>query len=372
MNKRPGAETNGKGESNGKGELNGKGLHIRVEPTRRQLTRTPVRRSPLSWPVILVLCLIALTGTVLMIVSQEATIVRAPQASPVPPAEAFRLAVNRAISAAELTQKAATQEEWKAIADWWQEAVDLMQRVPRSNPNYAVAQSRIPAYQRNLQYAKRKAAQAPVSSVSPLLWTKDFRRADVIRAQGEPSQTERYDALCKEVLYFGKSTVELKNGIVVRYEDADRNLKAVVGQSPLMAVANDTTWTLDSLKDEVFRIQGTPTRVIRYDSSQADVLYYGNSLVYLLNDRVVGYNNLDNNLYVQVVPTGGSSQLVNAWTIDSPRDDLLKVQGTPTQVNLDQSSCSETLQYGLSSIELRNGFVAGYNDLDNNLKVKVQ
>ncbi|MBW4660621.1 MAG: hypothetical protein KME15_18265 [Drouetiella hepatica Uher 2000/2452] len=372
MNKRPGAETNGKGDANGNGNGNGNGKrsYLQVEPVRRAPGRITIRRSSPYLPAFLVVSILALTGVILAIASQD-ELIPIPQASPVPQAEAFRLAVNQAENAAEVTQSAVSKAEWEAVATWWQEAVDLMKRVPSSSPHYAIAQSRVPDYQRNWSYAQRKASEASDSLVSRALWSKGLRRADVTRIQGKPTQIERYDSLCKETLYFGRSTVELSNGIVVRYDDNDRNLRAIASKSPIITVVGDAAWTLDSPKEEVFKIQGTPSRIIRYDASQKDVLYYGNSLVYLTNDRVAGYDNLDRNLRVTVAPNGTPDASVNAWTIDSPRDDIFKVQGTPTQVALDNTSCTETLQYNNSVVELRNGFVSGYNDTSGNLKVKV-
>jgi hypothetical protein len=158
----------------------------------------------------------------------------------------------------------------------------------------------------------------------------------------------------------------------VHYEDLDRNLRAASGKLPIVATGEGATWTLDALKDQVFKIQGTPSRIVRYDSSEKDVLYYGNSLVYLNNDRITGYDNIGNNLKVAVAPSGTSNSPITSWTLDSPRDDIFKVQGTPTQVTLDPSSCSESLQYGDSTIELHNGFVSAYNDLNGNLRVRVK
>jgi hypothetical protein len=45
------------------------------------------------------------------------------------------------------------------IADW-QEAIRLLGQVPNGDANYATAQQKISEYQRNLDYAKRKAGEA--------------------------------------------------------------------------------------------------------------------------------------------------------------------------------------------------------------------
>jgi hypothetical protein len=63
--------------------------------------------------------------------------------------ETFREGVNKAISAANFTQSAKSQE-----------AITLMNAVPSNSPNYAVAQQKIVEYQRNLSYAKKNAVGA--------------------------------------------------------------------------------------------------------------------------------------------------------------------------------------------------------------------
>lgn len=82
-----------------------------------------------------------------------------PAASPV--ADPFREAVNRATSAAQLTQTAKTRQEWETVAAQWREAIALMQAVPTDSPNYATAQDRAGAYQKNLAYAEQAAASRP-------------------------------------------------------------------------------------------------------------------------------------------------------------------------------------------------------------------
>lgn len=69
--------------------------------------------------------------------------------------DTFREAVNQAISAANLTQSAKSQNEWKVVMSKWQIAIASMKAVPSSSPNYAVAQQKIIEYQQNLNYAQK-------------------------------------------------------------------------------------------------------------------------------------------------------------------------------------------------------------------------
>ncbi|MGB3238312.1 MAG: hypothetical protein WBB29_08450 [Geitlerinemataceae cyanobacterium] len=69
----------------------------------------------------------------------------------------FPEAVRKATSASQMAQAASTPEEWGEVAKDWQAAIEFMQAVPESNPNYSVAQDRIPVYQKNLEYAQQLA-----------------------------------------------------------------------------------------------------------------------------------------------------------------------------------------------------------------------
>jgi hypothetical protein len=88
----------------------------------------------------------------------------------IPKAEAFRWAVNRAMSAAELTQTARSVKEWQQVSDWWQEAIQLMQTVPISDRRYGVAVARVPEYQANLRYAEKRAQEARDQPATAELW----------------------------------------------------------------------------------------------------------------------------------------------------------------------------------------------------------
>lgn len=71
----------------------------------------------------------------------------------------FREAVNKATTAAQLTQKAKTAADWNSVASDWNEAISLMQSVPESSANHAVAQQKAVEYQKNLSYAQKNAAR---------------------------------------------------------------------------------------------------------------------------------------------------------------------------------------------------------------------
>lgn len=70
----------------------------------------------------------------------------------------FGEAVNKAMSAATITQSAKSKDDWNSVVSQWQEAIALMKAVPSSHPRYPVAQQKSLEYQRNLDYAQKNVA----------------------------------------------------------------------------------------------------------------------------------------------------------------------------------------------------------------------
>ena len=75
-------------------------------------------------------------------------------------ANLFQEAVNQANSATTLSKPAKTKQEWNAATAQWRKALILMQLVPVTDPNYAIAQQKLQEYQRNLDSAQKKAQAA--------------------------------------------------------------------------------------------------------------------------------------------------------------------------------------------------------------------
>jgi len=392
MDNRPGSGTNGNGRANGNGSSNGNGngngngslqrkkiaenaSYPVLERRWRHMPKTTKQRSLPLLPVA-ILCLAI--GTAIGITTLKDSSLPTLKPPSLSKSDTFRWAVNRAMSAAEITQVAQTKDEWLTVVGWWKESIQLMQSVTYNSEDREVAQEKVREYQQNLAYAQQKSqAKDPLTSASQHLWTKGSRKADVLRIQGPPTQAVRYDALCQEVLTYGSSIVELNNSIVVNFEDIDRNLKTAKESMPTTAIADSSSWTLGSNKEEVFRVQGTPARVERYDAPSKEILHYGNSTIQITDNRVTSYANFGGNLRVAVkpLPSEGSSENIsqpNFWSLGADRNEIFTVEGTPTEVSVDGSSCREELRYGNSVVELQNGVVAGYNNSNGNLHVQVK
>lgn len=71
----------------------------------------------------------------------------------------FASAVRLAEQASQEGQTASSQDDWRKLAQRWQEASDLMSSVPSSDRRYAVAQDRVNLYRQYSQSALQKAEQ---------------------------------------------------------------------------------------------------------------------------------------------------------------------------------------------------------------------
>jgi hypothetical protein len=77
------------------------------------------------------------------------------------PLSGFRHAINKATQAANYTQTAHDRQDWRQVADLWQESIGLLQTVATTDKHYAIAQHKIPEYQRNFVYAQQRLQQLP-------------------------------------------------------------------------------------------------------------------------------------------------------------------------------------------------------------------
>jgi cell division protein FtsL len=77
-----------------------------------------------------------------------------------PQSDAFKQAVNKASSAASITQSAKSKDDWNLVTRQWKEAIALMKAVPQTHPQHTVAQQKAIDYQRNLDYAQKNAASS--------------------------------------------------------------------------------------------------------------------------------------------------------------------------------------------------------------------
>lgn len=80
------------------------------------------------------------------------------------PQEAYERALDAAYSATTIAQSAQSFSDWQLVINRWQEAIQLLQRVPSSSSYYAIAKEKLSQYQRNLSLAQQQAKSPRPSS----------------------------------------------------------------------------------------------------------------------------------------------------------------------------------------------------------------
>ncbi|WP_017300744.1 hypothetical protein [Nodosilinea nodulosa] len=287
----------------------------------------------------------------------------------------FRQGAEQAMAAAELTQTAEFSEDWAEVAMLWQQAIAHMQSVPSTSASAALAQTKVTEYARNLKYAQSNVGtRASRTPDQKTYWTLGSDRDLVMAIQGAPSQTMQYNNTCQQTLRYDNSIVELHNGYVSQYDNADSNLRVLAeGPTVVSEAAAKGSWTLGSTEADVIQLQGSPTRQEQYTSDRFTTLYYGKSSVLFEHGQAVGYLNADQNLKVSLqlppLPPGQSTPAF--WTMGSSRLDVLRAEGqTPVAVSRNDNNCEEVFHFGSGEVTFRQGLVAGYRDHGGSLKVR--
>ena len=134
-----------------------------------------------------------------------------------------------------------------------------------------------------------------------------------------------------------------------------------VGVEPTTSTIRSRYFTVGSTKNDVLRIQGTPTEF------SEDVFHYGLSTVSFNNGVVESWDILPGDpLKARLLPSTKMPRKAY-FTVGSTKDEVLAVQGTPTEFSED------VFHYGLSTISFNNGVVESWDILPGDpLKVRLR
>ncbi len=188
---------------------------------------------------------------------------------------------------------------------------------------------------------------------SQTAFTLGSTREEVRSVQGAPTDIDRYPALGYEVWSYGLSSVKIstRDGRVIEWANSSGNLKVTLRPGGNVTTAEH--FTQGSHKDDVLRLQGTPSDINRYPALGYEVWSYGLSSVKIStrNDRVVEWANNSRNLRVTLRP-GGNVTTAEHFTQGSHKDDVLRLQGTPSDINRYPALGFEVWSYGLNSVKI--------------------
>ncbi|MGA1409040.1 MAG: hypothetical protein ACO37W_04815 [Prochlorotrichaceae cyanobacterium] len=152
-------------------------------------------------------------------------------------------ALQNADHAIALTLNANTINDWQRIADYWQNAIETLQAIPPSNPNYATAQNRLVSYHSQLDYAQGQ-LHALANQAQTLPQQEQIFRAAVKAATQAAERTQN------------ATTPQDWQGIVEQWEAAIAGMTQIRVQSPHYRIAQDRIPTYTTNLDYAKRQAG--------------------------------------------------------------------------------------------------------------------
>jgi hypothetical protein len=165
-------------------------------------------------------------------------------------------------------------------------------------------------------------------------FTSGSHRDDVIRIQGMPDAVT-YSEYAGEWWHWDNSyvTFDLSTDRINFWGNHSGNLKVE------LITGSDVTqlpyFTFGSHRDDVIRIQGMPDSVT-YSEYADEWWHWGNSYVIfdLSTGRIISWGNGSGNLQVDII-SGSNVTGLDYFEIGSHMDDVLRIQGMPTDVSAD-------------------------------------
>ena len=98
-------------------------------------------------------------------------VIPTPEAQSLEPSESepsfFEMGLDKAVGAWSISRSAQSPGDWILVANQYQDAIALMQRVRRQSPEFAIAQTKITEYRRQIKYAQQQATPLPVRVTEP-------------------------------------------------------------------------------------------------------------------------------------------------------------------------------------------------------------
>ena len=221
----------------------------------------------------------------------------------------------------------------------------------------------------------RRSSSRPSShQTSTAYFTRGSHQDDVLRIEGTPDEIQRYPVLGHEVWRYGRSRVNIstRSQQVIEWSNSGRRLN--VRLEPGTNITNAAYFTRGSHQDDVLRIEGTPDEIQRYPVLGHEVWRYGRSRVNIStrSRQVIEWSNSGRNLNVRLEP---GANITNAayFTRGSHQDDVLRIEGTPDEIQRYPALGHEVWRYGRSRVNIstRSRQVIEWSNSGRNLDVQL-
>lgn len=196
-------------------------------------------------------------------------------------------------------------------------------------------------------------------------------KEEVIKIQGEPSDSIKVSALKQEIWYYDMSSVTFEDNRVVEYANIGDNLRISYFNMPC-DITPKPAFSIGSTRLDVIAVQGNPTTTMRIKPLDQEIWHYGESRIAFEKGKVNEYTNSERNLKVysgnkKAKPGHSSNRL---FTIGSTKDEVIHAQGNPTSTTKMNALNKEIWQYGTSQVTFESELVCNFSNTGKNLKVQ--
>jgi predicted aspartyl protease len=182
-----------------------------------------------------------------------------PAAKPTPksaakpkPSANYKLALDKADAAQNISQSAQSPEDWNLVVSQWEQAVNLLKKVPANDPNKKLVSQKLTAYQASLATARTRADRSgqvsgatldPMVAVDPLVTVAPIEGAGAINQVQIKYRDSRIPVI--EVLFDGRRSFDMMvdtgaSGTMITPDMADALEIEVIGSSTAMTPAGLT------------------------------------------------------------------------------------------------------------------------------------
>lgn len=179
-------------------------------------------------------------------------------------------------------------------------------------------------------------------------------KQEVVKIQGEPSDSIEVSALKQEIWYYELSSVTFEDNRVVEYANLDNNLRISYFNTP-SGISPKPAFSIGSTRLDVIAAQGNPTTTMRIKPLNQEIWHYGDSRITFVKGRVNEYTNSERNLRI----SHSGDRKANARhksngspTIDYSKDGVLRTYSNPSSSTKINALNKEIRQYGGSQITL--------------------
>ncbi|MDR2919217.1 MAG: J domain-containing protein [Tannerella sp.] len=156
-------------------------------------------------------------------------------------------------------------------------------------------------------------------------------KEEVIKIQGEPSDSIRVSALKQDIWYYEMSSVTFEDNRVVEYANIGDNLHISYFNTNYN-ITPKSAFSIGSTRLDVIAVQGNPTTTMRIKPLDQEIWHYGESRIAFEKGKVNEYTNSERNLKVRSgnQKSPGHSSFNRLFTIGSTKDEVLYAQSNPT------------------------------------------